>query len=100
MLRPETQGIELHALDWRPLWALRASLPASGKTQILPGAVALWNGSPRTRTLVISSQLTAAISAADLASAGSETFTVQNPGSATSSGITIRTVRHRHEAGL
>jgi trimeric autotransporter adhesin len=55
----------------------------------LPGAVALWNGSPRTTTFVSSSQLTVAISAADVASAGSETVAVQNPGSAASAGITI-----------
>ena len=55
----------------------------------LPGAVALWNGSPRTTTFGSSSQLTVAISAADVASAGSDKVTVQNPGSAASTGITI-----------
>lgn len=55
----------------------------------LPGAVALWNGSPRTTTFVSSSQLTVAISAADVASAGSETVTVQNPSSAASGAVTI-----------
>ena len=55
----------------------------------LPGVVALWNGSPRTTTFVSSSQLTVAISAADVASTGSEKVTVQNPGSAASTGITI-----------
>jgi trimeric autotransporter adhesin len=55
----------------------------------LPGAVALWNSSARTTTFVSSSQLTVAISAADVASAGSESVKVQNPGSAASSALTI-----------
>jgi hypothetical protein len=38
-----------------------------------------WNGSPRTTTFVSSTQLTAAISAADIASAGTASVTVVNP---------------------
>jgi trimeric autotransporter adhesin len=55
----------------------------------LPGAVALWNGVPRTTTFTSSSQLSVAIAAADVASAGSNTLTVQNPGTAASDSLTI-----------
>jgi hypothetical protein len=58
-------------------------------TGFLPGAVALWNGSPRTTTYVSATQLSAAIAAADVASAGSETVMVENPGSAASGSVTI-----------
>jgi hypothetical protein len=43
------------------------------------GATVNWNGSARTTTVVSSSQLTAAITAADIASAGTATITVTNP---------------------
>ena len=55
----------------------------------LPGAVALWNGAPRTTTFTSSTQLSVAIPASDVASAGSETVTVQNPGSAASGSVLI-----------
>lgn len=55
----------------------------------LPGAVTLWNGSPRTTSFISSSQLSVAVPAGDLVSAGSETVTVQNPGSAASGSVTI-----------
>jgi hypothetical protein len=45
----------------------------------VPGAVVRWNGSNRTTTFVSSTQLNAAITAADLASAGTRPVTVFNP---------------------
>jgi VCBS repeat protein/HYDIN/CFA65/VesB family protein/FG-GAP repeat protein len=44
------------------------------------GSVVEWNGSPRTTTFISSSQLTAAISASDVAKAGTAAVTVVNPG--------------------
>jgi hypothetical protein len=45
----------------------------------VPGAVVQWNGSPRATTFVSSSSLQAAISATDIASAGTALVTVLNP---------------------
>jgi hypothetical protein len=45
----------------------------------LSGAVVQWNGSARTTTLINASQLTAAITAADLQSVGTASVTVVNP---------------------
>jgi uncharacterized repeat protein (TIGR01451 family) len=53
----------------------------------VPGAVVLWNGSARTTTYVDAQHLQAAIAAADIASPGTATVTVQNPGSAPSGGV-------------
>lgn len=58
-------------------------------TGFLPGAVVLWNGSPRTTTYVDSAHLQVAIAAADLASAQTITLTSQNPGSGSSNSLTI-----------
>lgn len=44
-----------------------------------PGSVVLWNGSGRSTTYVSSSTLRAAITASDLATAGTATITVSNP---------------------
>jgi hypothetical protein len=44
-----------------------------------PGAVVNWNGSPRSTTFVSSTQLTAQISAADVANQGTATVTATNP---------------------
>jgi hypothetical protein len=44
-----------------------------------PGAVVNWNGSPRTTTFVSATQLSALISAADIAEAGTAIITVTNP---------------------
>src|SRR6185437_2283557 len=63
-------------------------LTVSG-TGFLPGAVALWNGSPRTTTFVDNTHLQVAIPAADLASAQTVTLKSQNPGSGNSNGLTI-----------
>ena len=49
-----------------------------------PGATVRWNGSARTTTFVSSTQLTAMISAGDIASSGTASVTVINPGSAES----------------
>src|SRR5437588_965580 len=48
-------------------------------TGFVSGSVVNWNGSPRATTFVSSSQLTAAISAADVAVAGTATVTVSSP---------------------
>jgi hypothetical protein len=48
-------------------------------TSFAPGAVVQWNGSPRSTTWVGATQLTATITAADVASAGTATITVANP---------------------
>jgi hypothetical protein len=56
----------------------------------MPGAVALWNGTPRTTAFVSATQLTVDVAAADVAVAGSEAITVQNPGSAGSGSVAIK----------
>src|SRR6202030_2132181 len=43
------------------------------------GAIVSWNGSGRYRTFVNSTTMTAAISASDIANAGTATVTVTNP---------------------
>ena len=48
-------------------------------TGFFSGSVVNWNGSPRTTTLVNDKQLTAAITAADVAAAGAVAVTVSNP---------------------
>ena len=58
-------------------------------SNFVPGAVVLWNGSVRTTTFVSSTQISVAIAAADVIAAGSETVTVQNPGSAASGPLTV-----------
>ncbi len=50
------------------------------------GAVVRWNGADRTTTFVNSGQLTAAISAADIAAPGDANLTVVNPGGVVSLG--------------
>lgn len=54
------------------------------------GASVQWNGSGRTTTYVNSSQLTAAITAADIASAGSSNVTVINPDNSTSNQVAFQ----------
>jgi hypothetical protein len=58
-------------------------------TGFLPGAVVLWNGSPRTTTFVDNAHLQVAIAAADLASAQTITLASQNPGSGNSNNLTV-----------
>jgi hypothetical protein len=58
-------------------------------TGFLPGAVVLWNGSPRTTTFVDNAHLQVAIAAADLASTQTITLTGQNPGSGNSNNLTV-----------
>src|SRR6266852_647237 len=48
-------------------------------TGFVSGSVVNWNGSPRTTTFVSGSQLTAAISAADVAMVGTPSITVTSP---------------------
>ncbi len=58
--------------------ALGVTLTING-TGFVSGATVLWNGSARTTTFVTSSQVTAAISKADLATASTASVVVQNP---------------------
>ena len=53
------------------------------------GSTVRWNGSNRTTTFVSVSQLTAAISASDVASRGAATVTVANPAGSTSNALTF-----------
>ncbi len=48
-------------------------------TNFINGVVAQWNGSPRATTFVSATQLTAAITAADIAAAGTASVTAVNP---------------------
>ena len=76
-----------------------SSTPAGGPaltltvngTNFVATSVVRWNGSNRTTTFVSASQLTAAISAADIASQGTRTVTVFNPtpGGGTSGNLTF-----------
>ena len=63
-------------------------LTATG-SNFVPGAVLLWNGSERTTTYLDAGHLKVAIPASDIASSGSATLTVVNPGSAPSGGISF-----------
>jgi hypothetical protein len=58
-------------------------------TGFLPGAVVLWNGSPRTTTFIDHAHLSVAVPAADLATANTINLTSQNPGSGASNNLTI-----------
>jgi hypothetical protein len=59
-------------------------------TNFVNGSTVLWNGSARTTTFVSSTQLSAAITAADVSAAGSATVTVTNPsGGGTSNALTF-----------
>ena len=76
-----------------------SSTPAGGAaltlivngTNFVATSVVRWNGSNRTTTFVSATQLTAAISASDIASQGTRTITVLNPtpGGGTSGGLTF-----------
>jgi hypothetical protein len=58
-------------------------------THFLPGAVVLWNNSPRTTSFVDATHLQVAIPASDLTSAATVTLTSQNPGSTSSNSLSI-----------
>ena len=64
------------------------TLTVNGST-FVSGSVVRWNGASRTTTFVSATQLTAAITAADIAAAGSASVTVQNPGGAVSNALTF-----------
>ena len=66
------------------------TLTANG-TGFVAGSTVSWNGSARTTTYVSASQLTAAIAASDIASAGTAQVTVVNPtpGGGTSAPVTF-----------
>ena len=55
----------------------------------LSGAAVLWNGSPLSTSYVSGSQLNASVPASLIASQGSASVTVQNPGGATSNALTF-----------
>jgi hypothetical protein len=67
------------------------TLTANG-SGFISGATVRWNGANRTTTFVNGSQLTAAIPATDIATAGTAQVTVVNPGAATSNALAF-TVR-------
>ena len=58
-------------------------------SSFVPGVAAMWNGSYRTTTIVDATHLTVAIPASDLATVGTASLAIVNPGAATSSAITI-----------
>jgi hypothetical protein len=60
-------------------------------TNFISSSVAQWKGSPRTTTFVSATQLTAAITAADIAAPGTAAITVVNPtpGGGTSNSLTF-----------
>jgi hypothetical protein len=64
------------------------TLAATG-TNFAPTSVLLWNGASRTTTFGTSTQLTAAITSADVATAGIAIVTVSTPGGGISSGSTF-----------
>jgi trimeric autotransporter adhesin len=55
----------------------------------IPGAVVLWNGTPRTTTFIDQNHLQFAVAAADVTAAQSVTLTSQNPGSLVSTSLTL-----------
>ncbi len=63
-------------------------LTATG-SGLIPGAVVLWNGVPRTTTYVDASHLQFAVSAADVASPQTISLTAENPGSSPSSSLAL-----------
>jgi uncharacterized repeat protein (TIGR01451 family) len=63
-------------------------------TGFVAGATVSWNGSPRTTTFVSGSRLTAAITAADIATAKTVSITVTNPGASALSNVVFLTVRN------
>ena len=58
-------------------------------SNFVSGSVVRWNGANRTTTFVSATQLTAAISADDIAVAGTASVTVVNPGRAVSNAVTF-----------
>ena len=60
-------------------------------SNFVPSAAVQWNGANRTTTVVSGTQLTAAITAADIAQAGTVSVTVVNPapGGGTSNALTF-----------
>ena len=63
-------------------------------TGFVAGATVNWNGSPRTTTFVSGSRLTAAITAADIATTKTVSITVTNPGASALSNVVFLTVRN------
>ena len=58
-------------------------------TGFIPGAVVLWNGTPRTTTFIDQDHLQFAVAAADVTAPQSVLVTTQNPGSSASAGLTL-----------
>ena len=60
-------------------------------TNFINGSIVRWNGANRTTTFVSATQITASITAADIATAGTASVTVFNPtpGGGTSNGISF-----------
>jgi hypothetical protein len=83
---------EISSLDPSSVNAGSVGFPLTvNGSSFVDGAVVSWNGSPRPTTFVNNSKLTAQISAADVASAGTATVTVTNPapGGGTSNSATF-----------
>ncbi len=58
-------------------------------SSFVSGATVMWNGSAVSTTFVVGNQLTALVSAGLIASQGTASVTVQNPGGATSNALTF-----------
>jgi hypothetical protein len=58
-------------------------------TNFLPGVAVTWNGNYRTTTWVSATQVTIAVPASDLASAGTASLVATNPGASASSALTV-----------
>jgi hypothetical protein len=88
---PSTAVLTITDDDANPVPALTSLVPSSAAaggsaftlavngTNFVAGSVVRWNGSARTTTFVNTTQLTAAISAGDIAGAGTVPITVVNP---------------------
>jgi uncharacterized repeat protein (TIGR01451 family) len=55
----------------------------------IPGAIVLWNGTPRTTTFIDQNHLQFAVAAADVTAPQSVTLSSQNPGSLVSTSLTV-----------
>lgn len=89
--RTDTQSVAMLVASQNPVPTLGALTPSTanaggpafalsiGGSNFIAGSVVRWNGSDRATTFVSATQLTAAITAADMAQAGSAAVAVFNP---------------------
>ena len=85
---PSTPTLSSLSPSSAPAGSAGFTLTVTG-TNFVSGSTVLWNGAARTTSFAGSTQLSAAIPASDVATAGSATVTVTNPGGATSNGLTF-----------